>query len=317
MNSTPEERGCQAPNGSKEVPPLKEKMEAGLTTSDLNAVISEVSGKRPQLQDLSPKPLPPSDPNSTEANFPNWSKDPFVTKGPPISKVIEVCNQPNETPAKKKAIEDSRKLIESFAQNLKNYPKHLSYEGSVVLCVMVSINETESISINGLPSVDRELIISQLPEGALKRLQEFKAHLKVEFDEARDFILTYTPEDSDRGVTLRFFNTVIHPQTIDKAVAVEKDGEKISLGGKFQFDKRSIQRKIGLTDKHETDDDTDDGLPPRRQPIAGRNAYEIRADVLQMAIDWGVRNNQAVKTPDDVVSLAKKFYSFVEDRNRR
>lgn len=282
-NNTPEERACQPPKGIV-VDNSKAVIDKGLTHSELTNIVQEVAGHQIET---------------------------------PVSKVIEACNQPAESPAKKKAIEESRKLIESFAQNLKNYPKHLSYEGSVVLCVMVSINETESISINGLPSVDRELILSQLPDGAIKKLQEFHAHLKVEFDEARDFILTYTPDNEDRGVTLRFFNTVIHPQQIDKAVAVERDGEKISLGGKFQFDKKSIQRKIGLTDKHETDDDTDDSLPPRRQPIAGRNAYEIRADVLQMAIDWASRNNQAVKTPDDVLTLAKKFYSFVEDRNRR
>lgn len=292
MNSTPEERGCQPPKGIT-VDNSKAVIDKGLTPSELTNIVQEVAGHQIET---------------------------------PVSKVIEACNQPAESPAKKKAIEESRKLIESFAQNLKNYPKHLSYEGSVVLCVMVSINETESISINGLPSVDRELILSQLPEGALKKLQEFNAHLKVEFDEARDFILTYShiyvlstkPEETKKEeVVLRFFNTVIHPQHVDKAVVVEKDGEKISLGGKFQFDKKSIQRKIGLTDKHDTDDDTDDSLPPRRQPIAGRNAYEIRADVLQMAVDWAARNNQAIKTPDDVVSLAKKFYSFVEDRNRR
>ena len=280
MNSTPEERGCQPPNGIV-VDNSKAVIDKGLTPSELTNIVQEVAGHQIET---------------------------------PVSKVIVACNQPSESPAKKKAIEESRKLIESFAKNLKNYPKHLSYEGSVVLCVMVSINETESISINGLPSVDRELILSQLPEGANKKLQEFQAQLKVEFDDARDFILTYTPDKETQGVSLRFFNTVIHPQTVDRAVAVEKDGEKISLGGKFQFDKKSIQRKIGLTDKHEMDDDTDD-LPPKRQPIANRNAYEIRADVLQMAVDWASRNNS--KNPDEVLTLAKKFYSFVEDRNRR
>ena len=139
INSTPEERGCQAPAGKKESQSssqfyadgqkeriaartaLVEKAQEGLTTSDLNAIIAEVGGT-PRLQDCSPKPLPPTDPNSTEANFPNWAKDPFKTKEPPISKVIAACNQPNESPAKQKSIEESRKLLDTFNDKLKNYP---------------------------------------------------------------------------------------------------------------------------------------------------------------------------------------------------
>ncbi len=61
----------------------------------------------------------------------------------------------------------------------------------------------------------------------------------------------------------------------------------------------------------------------QRQSTTGRNAYEIRADVLQMAIDWASSsiahnsNNPIItksRSDDDLISLAKKFYSFVENR---
>jgi len=51
---------------------------------------------------------------------------------------------------------------------------------------------------------------------------------------------------------------------------------------------------------------------------AGKNAYEIRADVLKMAIDWSSLEDGSkrfVKPSDDeLLNLAKKFYTFVENR---
>lgn len=51
---------------------------------------------------------------------------------------------------------------------------------------------------------------------------------------------------------------------------------------------------------------------------AGKNAYEIRADVLQMAIDWARIEEPNVTyhkpSDDELLALAKKFYAFVENR---
>ncbi len=58
----------------------------------------------------------------------------------------------------------------------------------------------------------------------------------------------------------------------------------------------------------------------RVEPTAksGKNAYEIRSDVLQMAITWSSieEPGKSYKKPsdDELVSLAKKFYAFVENR---
>jgi hypothetical protein len=55
--------------------------------------------------------------------------------------------------------------------------------------------------------------------------------------------------------------------------------------------------------------------PPAK---TGKNAYEIRADVLKMAIDWSSLEdgNKPFRKPseDEVLNLAKKFYAFVENR---
>ena len=300
MNSTPEERGCQAPTGKKELPSsaqfytdgqkeriaartaLVEKAQSGLTTSDLNAIIAEVGGK------------------------------PLVT---PIAKVIEACNQPNESPAKQKSIEESRKLLDTFNDKLKNYPKVLTYEGAVVLCVMVSVNEGESINLNGMPLEDKALILSLLPPTSTAHLLRFDAKLTVQFDEAKDFILTYKNKD-EAPVVLRFFNTVIHPQKLpDTNVPIEKDGSKVMVGSSLVLDRKRIQKLVGNTPPEKIHEEEEF---PRRQPVANRNAYEIRADVLQMAIDWISKTDEyRQKKDDDVVALAKKFYEFVEDRRRR
>lgn len=61
-------------------------------------------------------------------------------------------------------------------------------------------------------------------------------------------------------------------------------------------------------------------VPPQpEQKTVNKNAYEIRTDVLSMALDWvkfKKDSNQSVSSvsDDDVLSTAQKFYKFVENR---
>jgi hypothetical protein len=280
MYDTPEERGCQPPNGIV-IDNSKAVIDRGLTPSELKNIVQEAAGQK-------------------------------ITTS--VTKVIEACNQSSETPAKRKSIEESKKLIESFKEKLGAYPKYLTYEGSVVLCVMVSINEGEGINISGLPQVDRDLIISQLPPNAIAQIAKHEASLNVEFDEIKDFILTYKSDGAP--VKLHFFNAVIHPQKLpDTNVPVEQDGGKVMVGSAVVLDQKRIQKLIGVAPQEKPKDEEE--YTPRRQAVAGRNAYEIRADVLQMAFDWAADQGNKYTTPDDILNVAKKFYEFVEDRRRR
>ena len=62
-------------------------------------------------------------------------------------------------------------------------------------------------------------------------------------------------------------------------------------------------------------------VPPvqEQKPTVNKNAYEIRADVLAMALDW-VRYKDngtispAIASDDVVLETAQKFYRFVENR---
>lgn len=62
-------------------------------------------------------------------------------------------------------------------------------------------------------------------------------------------------------------------------------------------------------------------LPPQPEPrvvqSVNKNAYEIRLEILKESLHW-VSSRDAVgsATPEDVINVAKKLYSFVEDRRR-
>lgn len=48
-----------------------------------------------------------------------------------------------------------------------------------------------------------------------------------------------------------------------------------------------------------------------------KNAYEIRTDILAMALDWvkfKTTDNRSIPSDEDVLTTAQKFYRFVENR---
>jgi hypothetical protein len=221
---------------------------------------------------------------------------------------------------KKKTVAETKNLIKNFKEKTANYPMHISYDGSMVLCVLLSLNQNRGINLNGLPEEDRELVLKLLPKNAEEQLGKCNSQLNVEFDKDKDFVLSYIITDSrkESDVIINIFNEVIHPtmKSITSTVPVEKDGENISVGdGKIVLNKKFIQKMIGVTPPIK-ESQVEEEMPYRRQPVAGRNAYEIRADVLQMAIDWSMGERVSLRygNPDDVIGLAKKFYSFVENR---
>ena len=49
-----------------------------------------------------------------------------------------------------------------------------------------------------------------------------------------------------------------------------------------------------------------------------KNAYEIRLEILKEALSWvSSRDEERQSTPEDVLDVARKLYSFVEDRTYR
>lgn len=206
------------------------------------------------------------------------------------------------------------KILENFKTKLSVFPKHLSYEGSVVLCVMLSMEDVAYPNISNLPAVDQTLIRSLLPTEINNHIDSFI----VEFDEQKDFILQF--KSFGKEFELAMFNSVAHPRPEDLrgagVVPVENDGDRIAVGGKIVLDKKGIKKLIGVEPLRKNSDDHQSEDVPRRQAVAGRNAFEIRADVLDMALTYTIHNKNTY-TPTEIVDIAKKFYSFVENKTNR
>lgn len=228
---------------------------------------------------------------------------------------VDPCSTTNEEYSPPKNVQEAKKLLTTFRKKMTEYPKHMSYEGSMILCVLLAMKKVAAVNIRNLPSVDQTLIKSLLPNNT--DVSQFD----VKFDDNKDFVLIFNPQ-TNKDLTVTVFNTVAHPRPSDLTenldVPVENDGEKIAVGGKIHLNKKNIQKLVGITPRDQHSEESDEKMYVPQQKQVGRNAYEIRADVLQMAIDWSkIEDGSKVyrkPTEDELLSLAKKFYSFVENR---
>lgn len=273
-----------------------------LTQEDVHELMDSIKSMCPEVNSIKFQTKVGSDVMMEES----WKKD---------------MKSPNQiSHINKKNLEETKKLMDTFRERTANYPKYISYEGSMVLCVLLSLNNTAKISINNMPTADVGTIKSLLPDSYLKELSYFEA----EFDKSKDFNLRFEGKDKDVFV-LNMFNSVAHPRPQDLKdlggdVPVEKDGDKIAVGGMFHLNSKKIQKLVGVQQTESLKEDPrkpgviDEECYNRRQPVSGRNAYEIRADVLQMALDYMNKSVEITPSPDSVIDVAKKFYSFVENK---
>jgi len=229
------------------------------------------------------------------------------------SKVKEVHQDVLKHTISQKNIDDTKRMLTEVNEKMSNYPKHhLSYEGSMVVCVLLSMQEFVDVPLNSLPQIDQKLIRSIVPDN-YKNI----TYICVNFDGQHDFVVSLTHQD-EKICPFRFFlfNAVAHPReedlkdTVKGIVEIEDDENTINLGGTIKYDKKRLANLAGTSQ------------PQRRVPepepssilkTTNRNAYEIRADVLQMAIDWS-KSGQVPRTDEQLLELAKKFYTFVENR---
>lgn len=125
----------------------------------------------------------------------------------------------------------------------------------------------------------------------------------------------------DVPITLKKGNTAIN---IKNAASLVKRMEKVhappvpdhslfAREAESQIQEQPAMESVFQEESHKL---TEKQYVPSVKP--SRNAYEIRADILQMAINWSQtedgRGNYSKPTDDQVIALAKKFYSFVENR---
>lgn len=248
-----------------------------------------------------------------EEAFENHPKPNTITQKSRDEEAFETYTKQLGRHTSQEALEQKKKTSpKEVVKKTITFPKHLSYEGSVVLCVMLSMNEVAHPLLSNLPVADQTLIRSLIPKGISVNHNTFE----VRFDEHKDFILIFSTSPFDKeDVVLTMLNSVAHPRPEDLngvgVVPVEKDGDKIEVGGKIVLNRKGIERLIGVDNKPKSD--SEEETIPRRQPVAGRNAFEIRSDVMQMALDYATHSKSQF-TPEEIVNVAKKFYAFVENK---
>jgi hypothetical protein len=225
---------------------------------------------------------------------------------------------------RKKSYEETKKIVDNFRDKMANPPKYMSYEGSMVICVLLSMSNPATVRMKGLPAVDQELIKSLFNNDYGKEI----TCISVQFDYNKDFACSYVYADKLES-TFVLVNTVAHPRDEDLKgttagdkrgdVPVENDGDKIAVGNTIVIDKKNIKKLMGIdvpADKKE--DIVERSVESSIIKTTNRNAYEIRSDVLKMAIEWSMvedrTSNYKKPTDDQLLNLARKFYQFVENK---
>lgn len=281
--------------------------------------------------------------NSVEANFPQGSQDPFkgdfrVTGSLNLDPLLKEARKLRDESQKKdvimkhtipqvssfvddnkkrKVVEESKKMIENFKENLSNYPKYLSYEGSMVICVMLSMNREVNVPLISLPRTDQTLIGQIVGNDYGLEIK----NIYVRFDKNKNFICFASyPDKNDKKFEL--INTVAYPRPDDLkdvtqgTVAVEEKEGTINVGGStIVLDKKRLANLAQLPSRDDYAGKPFDSEPQSILKTTNKNAFELRTDILKMAVEWSLKRD--MPSEDDVLIVAKKFYSFVEDRGNR
>jgi hypothetical protein len=220
--------------------------------------------------------------------------------------ILQVTGDKSNT----KGFEETKKILTNFHSRMERYAKYISKEGSAILCIKIA-NSKETptlIFLNELPSEDQE-IIKELVKSSKCTIEN---SIYVEMDEFKDF--KFKTINNSAVDPYYLFNTTLHPKpsNVVAEVPVNHNGENIQIGGRINLNKKDVQKLCGIEgDKMESDFDQ----YPKRIPVANRNAYEIRNDILEMSLMF--HKNKVNSTEDDIIKTAQKFYSFVEQKPRR
>lgn len=150
--------------------------------------------------------------------------------------------------------------------------------------------------------------MNNIIEGSFENNSSKWENLKQKLSSGSDFI-QFSNEDIDLIISKLKLRT--------SSVPIENEGDKISVGGKILIDRKNIQKLVGNESSKKETEDT--GFI-RKQSVSGRNAFEIRDDIVGKAmeiVEWSslrkTDRNPDVIT-DEVLKIAQKLYKFVENK---
>lgn len=191
--------------------------------------------------------------------------------------------------------------------------KYLSHEGSIIVSALIAVADGDGawVSFGQLPAADKELVISLTnpnTTGFWASLDQYK-NFECSSDKFGD-------RSKQTHFTLGNRVASIPPNEASLTgadVKVERKGKDILIGDRIKLEKNRIQNLVNQPDPTNNGANRGQGFVAR-QKVAGRNAYEIRADVLEMALDWAKSSGEKKMNSDDVLEIAEAFYSFVEHK---
>lgn len=197
--------------------------------------------------------------------------------------------------------------------------KWISHEGSMVICSLIAVAYKDGAWINTsqLPESDRE-IISSLTNGRLANGRVADGFW-ASFDQYKNFDCKINGGNEPQQVRFTLGNRVVSIPPSEatgrgSAVKVERQGKDIVIGDRIKLEKNRIQNLVSPTDPTNNGANRGNGGFVSRPKATGRNAYEIRADVLEMALDWAKTHGDKKLDTDDVLDIAEAFYGFVEHK---
>ena len=204
------------------------------------------------------------------------------------------------------------KIIESGIVLDENSPTK-----TFAITKVISPSSTEEIVSGYENKINHNISIKVLESSKSGKLPIFtneeKAYLQKKSIDVTQQIEVIT---ADPPITLKKGNTEIN---IKNAASLVKRMDKV-----FSSPKSPIEKAVEIENLEELKDQTIKELitnspvgveyQKNRHQGSGKNAYEIRSDILKMANDLISQNGTIKVSAEEVLDVAKKFYSFVENR---
>ncbi len=239
-----------------------------------------------------------------------------------VSSSGEVSLSNTPSPTVNYSREATKQLMETMrgTKKLNNALQWISHEGSVIMSALAAVAGESGtlIQLSKLPE-DDQLIIRDVLGDSIYGASSAAVHIFFNLDEHKNFECDI-PVANAKSPRIKFIlgNRVasIPPDEAlygKSDVKIEQKGGDIIIGDRIKLEKNKIQNSIQPVESVSSVSPPHSDARPK-QKVSGRNAYEIRADVLEMALDFVKFLNKKGTSSDDVLDVADAFYEFVEHK---
>ncbi len=200
--------------------------------------------------------------------------------------------------------------------------RYISHEGSTIVSALIGVSDDGCATVNTsqLPDEDKQIIqeVTKLNFS----INVIPGMFFVRFDEYKNFEFSFEVFQKE-GKRFTIGNRVasIPPHEakmgMGSDVKIERKGKDILIGDRIKLERGRIQNLVQPTDP--TNNGANRGGIQPRTKVSGRNAYEIRQDIIENAIEVirlsNISKGKDCNTiTDDVLDVAERLYDFVEHK---